>query len=289
MAWTYTYDTDTPLGSNSPSVIDDRIREAKDAVQERQNIDHYWPLTGSEVSDTDAGKHRQVTFQAPLSANPTTVDEDEGQLYTKDVSGKAELFWIDEDENALQITDGGTLNITSSDLVGTLANDTYFSAVDAAGTGTTDLIKAGRNEADDADVPQIPDATRLASNAAPTEDTQIANMKYVKDRTPGFGTLATGSVTLDAVSDALTTDAFLTIIVDASSMSGTAGGVTLYADSSNPPTTEAAKESCSYALDARDKTITVFLKSGWRWKFSQTAGTPADCVTATYRLVPIGP
>jgi hypothetical protein len=62
-------------------------------------------------------------------------------------------------------------------------NDTYYTGVNKAGTGTTDLIKVGRNEADDADVPVIADAARTATNAAPAEDTGISNKKYVDDNT----------------------------------------------------------------------------------------------------------
>ena len=52
--WTYTWDTTTPAGTDAPSVIDNRIREVKQGVQEMLNIDHYFPLTGTQVSDADA-------------------------------------------------------------------------------------------------------------------------------------------------------------------------------------------------------------------------------------------
>ena len=177
VAWTYTYDTDTPLGTDAPSVIDDEIREVKDSIQERENVDHYWSKTGSEVSDSDTGKHRQVTFRAPLSSDPSSIDEDEGRLYTKDVSSKAELHWIDEDENVQQITSGGSLNIISSDLVGTLSNDTYFTTVNNAGDGTVNLIKADTN-----DVAVLPDNSQTATSSAPTSTTGIANKQYVDDQ-----------------------------------------------------------------------------------------------------------
>ncbi len=171
-----TYDTATPLGTDAPSVIDDRIREVKAGVQERQNVDHYWPLTGTQVSDADAGEHRKILFHAPIAATPT-VAADHGDLRIMDVAGKAELVWTDEDENELVLTSVGALNTVSADLLGTLANATYFTAVDQAGTGTVDLIQATA-----ADVAQLPDGTVLATSGAPTADAQIANKKYVDDQ-----------------------------------------------------------------------------------------------------------
>lgn len=170
-----TYDTATPLGSDAPSVIDDRIREVKAAVQERANVDHYWPLTGTQVSDADSGEHRKITFNAPLGADPTNV-ADKGFVYMKDVSGVVELFWEDESGNVLQLSTGGKLSITSTDLLATLANDTYFTAIDNAGTGTVDLIKANTS-----DVAVLPDGTETATSGAPTADADIANKKYVDD------------------------------------------------------------------------------------------------------------
>ena len=54
-AWTYTLDTDTPVGTDAPSSLDDSDRLIKDAFQERLNVDHYFALTGSEVSDAATG------------------------------------------------------------------------------------------------------------------------------------------------------------------------------------------------------------------------------------------
>lgn len=115
-----TFDTATPLGTDAPSVLDDRDRETKAAVQERANVDHYWPLTGTQVSDADSGEHRKVLFHAPITS-PATVDANHGILFIKDVAGKAELFWMDEDENEIQLTSAGALNSSGNLIVaGTL-------------------------------------------------------------------------------------------------------------------------------------------------------------------------
>ena len=110
MAWVNTYDVNTPAGSDDPKEGDDRIREVKAALQERIAKDHYFPKTGSQVSDTDAGEHKKVTLR--VGSAPTKAD-DKGFLYAKDVGdpAKAELFYRDEDGNEVQITTGGKLNI----------------------------------------------------------------------------------------------------------------------------------------------------------------------------------
>jgi hypothetical protein len=59
----------------------------------------------------------------------------------------------------------------------------FYTGVDQAETGTTDLIKAGRNVADDADVAFLSDKARLATDADPIENTDISHKKYVDDKT----------------------------------------------------------------------------------------------------------
>lgn len=174
--WTYTLKTNTPAGGDDPTEADDRMRETKAAFVERFNIDHYMtPSATSTYDAADAGKHRYVTFREPNDL--TSMAADESALFSKDVSSVTELHWIDESDNVLQMTSGGNLNIVSADLLGTLANNTYFTAVDAAGTGTVDLIKADAN-----DVAVVPDNSQTATNAAPTSSTGIVNKKYVVDQ-----------------------------------------------------------------------------------------------------------
>ena len=105
IGWTYTYDTATPLGSDAPSVIDDRIREVKQSIQERMNVEHYWPLTGTQVSDSEAGQHRYIEFYAPIST--PTYAANKGFFYTKDVNSVLEFHCLDESNNEVQITSGG--------------------------------------------------------------------------------------------------------------------------------------------------------------------------------------
>jgi len=198
--FTYTYRTDTPGASDDPREGDDRMREIKAAIQERITVDHYWSASAASTYDAaDCGKHRWVTFQGPNTVS--SVPENEGVLFTKDVSSKAELHFTDEDENEIQLTSVGKVNLTSAALLGVLANDTYLTAVDNAGTGTVDLIKATTG-----DVLQIPDASVLATSGAPTTDAMIANKKYVDDQVAAASTLtADGSTVLNATMTAANT------------------------------------------------------------------------------------
>lgn len=109
LGWTYTFDTATPLGSDAPSVIDDRIREVKAAVQERENLDHYWPLSGSEVSDANGGYHRKVTLISSI-AKPSFI-ANAGFIYMKDFASTGELCWTDEDSNEVQFSSNGHIYI----------------------------------------------------------------------------------------------------------------------------------------------------------------------------------
>jgi hypothetical protein len=214
MAWTNTFDTTTPDGATQPgSVLDDEIQTVKKAIQERLNgNDIYFPLTGTQVSDTSAGKHRKVTFYGVLSAKPTLLAT-ECALYIKTVSGKSELFFENEDGTELQLTTLGKFNAsgttipddTIDDGMILLAYNAYLKGTNSAGTGETNLIKSGRNEADDADAAVLPDLARLATNAAPTEDTQLPNKKYVDDAIAAQGIFASGATVFNAAVTAANT------------------------------------------------------------------------------------
>lgn len=190
-----TFDTNTPLGTDDPAEADDRMREIKAAVQERENVDHYWPKTGTEVSDVDTGEHRKVTLR--VGSAPSNV-ANKGFLYLKDVGSKGELHFIDEDGNV----------IVMSSLGNNLANATFLTATNEAGDGSVDLIKAGRNEADDADVAIVSDAIRTATNAAPAEDTGLANKKYVDDTPHTGGVVQVVNVQTGATSNSTATIPF---------------------------------------------------------------------------------
>lgn len=105
-AWTYTLKTNTPADGDDPGEADDRMREIKAAFVERLDVDHYFTASATSTYDaTDTGKHRYITFREPNSI--VSVAADEAILFTKDVNSTAELHYIDEDENEIQITSDG--------------------------------------------------------------------------------------------------------------------------------------------------------------------------------------
>jgi len=184
--WTDTLKTNTPAYDDNPQEADDRIRELKAAFVERLDIDHYFEASATSTYDAaDCGKHRYVTFREPNDL--TTMSADESAIFSKDANSLTELHWIDESDNVLQLTDGGTINIVSADLLGTLASDTYFTDANSV-----DLIKGDPNG--DA---VLPDGAELATSAAPTTDQAIANKKYVVDSVgtwdPNIATGITGT------------------------------------------------------------------------------------------------
>jgi hypothetical protein len=179
-----------PSGGSNPRLGDDYIRALARAVAEILGVDHYiGTATDNAYTEDDAGKHKLVTFRATQGSTPSLGASDVGIMYIQ--GSPAELYFEDAAGNAIQLTDAGKTKFAS---LGNLANATYLKAKDPAGTGTVDLIKAGRNEADNANVPILPDGARLATNAAPAEDTGIANKKYVADSIAAIPSYRFGSV-----------------------------------------------------------------------------------------------
>ena len=140
--FTNTMRTDTPATGDSPTEADDRMREIKAGLQERLVVDHYWAASASNTYDAaDTGKHSQVTFQAGQTVS--SVDPDEGVLFTKDVSAIAELFWRDESENEKQLTlAGGLINIEETDIAAILLDEDAMTSDSATSIASQQSIKA---------------------------------------------------------------------------------------------------------------------------------------------------
>ena len=180
MAFTRDWNESAPDGKDNASAGDDSIRNLKVEMSDRLK-DMLYGLIAGENSLAQHFQYMQFYEQASV-AQPSAAY---GRLYCKAVGGKCELFWIDEDGDDKQITSGGVLLIAAGDYVANsideddiqLANNAALTALDAAGTGTVNLILAGTN-----DLPTLPDSAEMASNAAPTEDEGIANKKYVDDQ-----------------------------------------------------------------------------------------------------------
>jgi len=125
--WTVTKDsaakfrTTYPLGSESPTVLDSHGQNTRKGFQERLDIDHVFAVDGDGGMDgADTGKHKQITFVDPIST--PTAGASEGILYSKDVSDKAELHYVDEDTNEIQISSAGNLLLTAAAVEAAKAN-----------------------------------------------------------------------------------------------------------------------------------------------------------------------
>lgn len=105
-AFTYTYDTATPAGSDDPAEADDRMREIKLAIQEVMDVEHDWALTGTSL--TGDGKHTDITTDSITNAGAysgTTIAASSNATVggTLDVSGNI-------DPTTYETTNGGFLD-----------------------------------------------------------------------------------------------------------------------------------------------------------------------------------
>lgn len=102
--WNATYEG-SPADTDQAKQGALRIREVKQDVRERAEVDHFWQ------DDTHGGKHKQVRMRE-LTSDPTSA-ADEGVLYVKDDGGgRTELYYIDSAGAITRITTAGTIPVT---------------------------------------------------------------------------------------------------------------------------------------------------------------------------------
>lgn len=126
------WDYADPADGDSPTLGAAEIRELKQAIAERLDVDHFMNIAGGVIATetNDGGKHRQITFQDGGADDTHTVAADEGILFSKDVSAKAELHWQGEDDHtAIQLTED-TGSAYQLNLVGTYANEINLTHTD---------------------------------------------------------------------------------------------------------------------------------------------------------------
>lgn len=275
----------TPAGGNYVREGDDRIREYKIQNREMMEVDHVYPSSGTSAT---GGFHKQVTLVE--TDNLGTGDTGLPILGGQTVAGVPELTYTTEADADIQITKGAAIFGNSV----RMDNNTYFKSIDAAGTGTVDLIKADANN-----VAVVPDATENATNAAPTSDKDLANKKYVDDReTAALVTAAAAHAYGAAVSkndntayEAATDGFFIGIIVAGASVS--AGRVIAYSDGNANPTT--VMGGCSIWVNVAARAESAYLnynsfcipvKKGNYYKGVKSSTSNAP--TVTYYWIPVG-
>ena len=102
------WDANKPAGSTKVRLADDEIRANNAALEDALGRDHNFP--GNEGSD--AGEHTKIKFYAPIATPGNEANK--GFAYIKDVGGKVELHFLDEDGNEIQLTAAGILNQSHS-------------------------------------------------------------------------------------------------------------------------------------------------------------------------------
>ena len=288
MAKTDPLDPNVPAGGEDPKLGDNRIRELVRAVAELLNIDHYMGSDGGSgvgYNEDAAGEHKRVKFKAPLASDPANAPN-KAFLYTKDVAGKVELFWQDENGIVRQLTSGGKLHSDGgfSMLSGQVATIETIQAVDATGVvikndgGDTVITAQNDGKA------QLANGSKLATSAAPGADAQLVNKKYVDDLIDAvFAALSFGTRTnKDSLNNTLVinevykvgSDGYVQAYDNTAQSNST---VTILTDGSNPPTTELVDNYNN--ATGRCWGMSLVLKDDY-WKVTGTA-------TAIY-WVPIG-
>lgn len=143
--WDGAYEA-VPADTDLANTLGDVIRDLKRDIRERAEIDHDW----DDV--TNAGQHKKVSLQEQ-AADPATV-ANLGYVYSKDVAGITELFYMDSAGTVKQITTNGKLSGTVDSLItargdwirGSAGNVAEKQAKGAAGTvlqfDANDLIAA---------------------------------------------------------------------------------------------------------------------------------------------------
>ncbi len=164
-----THDETSPAGSRAISLGDDDIRDFKYEIRERLATDH--KFSADETGITTIGYHQRCTFieAADIGTGATGLPI----LGAQTADGKPELTFTNEDDTLIQITKGIAIY---GDAV-RMSNNTYLKAIDAAGTGEVNLIKANAS-----DVAVLTEGSELATSGAQTADADIANKKYIDDQ-----------------------------------------------------------------------------------------------------------
>ena len=98
--WNAAYEAQ-PADTENISLGASRIRNLKADIQERLEVDHF------HAGNAQDGEHKKITLGAPI-ATPANV-ANKAFIYGKDIGGKIELHYLDEDGNEVQITAAGAV------------------------------------------------------------------------------------------------------------------------------------------------------------------------------------
>lgn len=156
--WNDAYE-ESPAGTDGLATVDNRIREVKVDIRETFEIDH------GVMDDDGRGEHLKVTFHEPLIANPSNV-VNKGFLYTKDVAGKAELHFMDEDGNVIQLTSVGEISGGVAKLADAEVVTGAWTFEDDVTMDGGNIVMAGAETVDGVDVSAHKAGTAVAQHTA---------------------------------------------------------------------------------------------------------------------------
>lgn len=190
-----------PPNSQAASQGATRIRDFKLDFRERFELDHVMD------ESNDDGFHKQVTLEEQPSS-PSNI-ANKGRLFTKDVSGETELFYIDAGGTEFRITDNGKLLLLGTNNSWTKGQATPEVSVTYASTITPDASLSNAFRV------TLTGNVILAPPSNP-KDGQVLTIRFLQDGT-GSRILSFGSTLYGNTNDdlALSTDAgkhdFLTL------------------------------------------------------------------------------
>jgi len=260
---TNVWDEAKPAGTRDANLGDDDIREMKQQLREVISQDHEMESSGQ---DEDWGYHKQVTLLEQADLGTGAVDAT--ILGSQTYGGKGELTYTDEDDNDVIITQLGYLNLDAA----RVSNNTYIISRNAAGDGNINIIKV--NASDEVvlgAVTELPDSSRLATDAAPAEDEEIANKKYVDDEiAAGVKRLGDWVTTyLQGQNNLAPCDGFVVARIVYNS-SGNEHTISILTDAANPPTTLRAQWQTKITDGYGQGSCMCPVKSGDYWKVTGT-------------------
>ena len=197
-AWDYSYDKDSPLGSDNANTLDTAIQEHKKANVERLNVDHFFGDTNNDINALTCGNHRQVTLYELSSAATVSGFS---VVYNSTTSN---LHFLSDDWGDVQITDEDALAVTGDISISNLT--------------ISDSLSVGNDIIVNDDLSCDGDVT--VGGEVWSERNKLVS---------GFS----GYISRDATTVYQATQSGFLV----ANRGGTSGSVTIEVDSSNPPTT----------------------------------------------------
>lgn len=177
--WNAAYEA-TPPNNQNASQGAQRIRELKQDIRERLDLDHIM-----DDDDTDDGRHRFVAL-VEQAADPGNLAL-KGFVYTKDVGGLTEVFYMDAAGTVLQLTNNGKLLLLDTNNTWTKGQAMTEAEITFASTITPDAAEGNAFR------------VTLTANiilAAPINPIsgQILTIRFLQDGTGGWTLSFSGAI-----------------------------------------------------------------------------------------------